>query len=70
MKEFWITVYGLSDTEAKQLWLEHKTGTIHCTVFPEKTFIYGTADESRIANIVDSIIKLNKDYGIVYKDSK
>ena len=68
MKDFWITIYHLDEDAAKKLWLNHKTGSIHCTVFPEKTFIYGQADQTRIQSIIDEIITLGKDYGIVSKD--
>lgn len=68
MKEFWITVYKLEEKKARQLWLDHKTRTIHCTVLPDKTGIYGTATDAEINAIIDDIIKLGKDYGVTRKE--
>jgi hypothetical protein len=68
MKEFWITVYKLKEHQAKTLWNNHKTRTIHCTVLPDKTGIYGTATDQEINAIVNDIIALGKDYGFTCKD--
>lgn len=68
MKEFWITVYKLDEQQARRLWEKHKTRTIHCTVLPDKTGIYGTATDEEINSIVDDIIILGKDYGVSRKE--
>ncbi len=68
--DFWIRVQDISDDEAKKLWLRHRNNTIHCTVFPDKTFIYGVATDKAICAIVDDINGLHKDYGLtrqIYK---
>ena len=66
--DFWITIQDLGDEQAKKLWLTHRRGSIHCTVFPDKAFIYGVTDEEKIQAIIDDIIKLGKDYGLVRKE--
>lgn len=66
--DFWITVQGLEEEAAKNLWLTHKSGTIHCTVFPDKAFIYGVAGEEKIQSIINDVLKLGKDYGLVRKE--
>lgn len=68
MLDFWVTIQGLEEDKAKLLYQKHHNGSIHCTVFPEKTFIYGVATQDKINAIVDDIIALNKDYGLVVKE--
>ena len=68
MKEFWITVYKISEPKVKKLLDPHKTRTIHCTILPEKTLIFGTATDKEIDAIIDDIIKLGKDYGVTRRD--
>lgn len=69
MKDFWITVHGLEEESAKKLWLNHRSGSIHCTVFPDKAFIYGIADDKKIDAIIDDIANLGKDYGVVRREA-
>lgn len=66
--DFWITIQNLDEQEAKNLYQRHYAGSIHCTVFPEKTFIYGVAAEHRINAIVDDIKNLGNDYGLVTEE--
>lgn len=68
--DFWITVQELSEAQSKELWLQHRSNTIHCTVFPTKAFIYGVASEPKITSIIDDIVKLGKDYGLTRTEMK
>ena len=68
MREFWITVYKLEEKQARKLWDDHKTKTIHCTVLLDRTSIYGTATDNEIDSIINDIIKLGKDYGVTRRE--
>lgn len=64
MKEFWITVYNVSESKVKKLVADHKTRTIHSTILPKKSLIFGNATDEEIDAIVDDIVKLGYDYGV------
>lgn len=62
MKRFWFIITDLDDETAKNIWMRYQY--IHCTVFPDKTYIYGDADDSTIYDIADILAKLNKEYSL------
>lgn len=65
---FFITVYGVTEDQAHELWHQHKTDKIHCLVFDGKAHISGEADKAAVEAIIADIKALGKEYGIVSED--